>query len=292
MNLDNILYTYNDVTILSVEDMKQWLHDKGNFFFDFLIKLCIAIVLYVILSKVLKKIARSIQAKLDDKGVDQTASHFVINLIRYCILVFAVFTIITQLKIVEVTSIAALVASAGVGISLAMQGALSNFAGGILLLVLKPFKKGDYIVVPSANIEGTVEEIEIYYTTISTILGEVVKIPNSQLTNNSVINRKGNENRALLIKINIAYDSDVEKTKTVLKTMLDSQDKILGAPRDVFVEELSDHSIVMGLFCMVPVSEYNNVRRQLNEKTLQVLKENDISIPFNQLDVHVIEKHS
>ncbi len=289
MLIYNYLNIYRDITIVSMEDMKNWLHDKGNFFFDFLIKLVIAIVLYVILSKILKKIAASIQAKLDNKGVDQTASHFVINLVRYCILVFAVFTIITQLKIVEVTSIAALVASAGVGISLAMQGALSNFAGGILLLALKPFKKGDYIVIPSANIEGTVEEIEIYYTTINTILGEVVKIPNSQLTNNSVINRKGNENRALLIKVNIAYDSDIEKTKTVLKTMLDSQDKILGAPRDVFVEELSDHSIVMGLFCMVPVNEYNNVRRQLNEKTLQVLKENDIVIPFNQLDVHVIQ---
>ena len=281
MLIYNYLNIYRDITIVSMEDMKNWLHDKGNFFFDFLIKLVIAIVL--------KKIAASIQAKLDNKGVDQTASHFVINLVRYCILVFAVFTIITQLKIVEVTSIAALVASAGVGISLAMQGALSNFAGGILLLALKPFKKGDYIVIPGANIEGTVEEIEIYYTTINTILGEVVKIPNSQLTNNSVINRKGNENRALLIKVNIAYDSDIEKTKTVLKTMLDSQDKILGAPRDVFVEELSDHSIVMGLFCMVPVNEYNNVRRQLNEKILQVLKENDIVIPFNQLDVHVIQ---
>ena len=77
-----------------------------------------------------------------------------------------------------------------------------------------------------------------------------------------------------------------------LEAMEDSalgEDKILGAPRDVFVEELSDHSIVMGLFCMVPVNEYNNVRRQLNEKTLQVLKENDIMIPFNQLDVHVIQ---
>ena len=289
MIINKTINSYKDITIVSMEDMKNWLHDKGNFFFDFLIKLVIAIILYVILSKILKKIAASIQAKLDNKGVDQTASHFVINLVRYCILVFAVFTIITQLKIVEVTSIAALVASAGVGISLAMQGALSNFAGGILLLALKPFKKGDYIVIPGANIEGTVEEIEIYYTTINTILGEVVKIPNSQLTNNSVINRKGNENRALLIKVNIAYDSDIEKTKTVLKTMLDSQDKILGAPRDVFVEELSDHSIVMGLFCMVPVNEYNNVRRQLNEKTLQVLKENDIVIPFNQLDVHVIQ---
>ena len=289
MLIYNYLNIYRDITIVSLEDMKNWLHDKGNFFFDFLIKLVIAIILYVILSKILKKIAASIQAKLDNKGVDQTASHFVINLVRYCILVFSVFTIITQLKIVEVTSIAALVASAGVGISLAMQGALSNFAGGILLLALKPFKKGDYIVIPGANIEGTVEEIEIYYTTINTILGEVVKIPNSQLTNNSVINRKGNENRALLIKVNIAYDSDIEKTKTVLKTMLDSQDKILGAPRDVFVEELSDHSIVMGLFCMVPVNEYNNVRRQLNEKILQVLKENDIVIPFNQLDVHVIQ---
>ena len=289
MIINKTINSYKDITIVSMEDMKNWLHDKGNFFFDFLIKLCIAIVLFAILSKILKKIANSIQAKLDKKDVDQTASHFVISLIRYCILVFAVFTIITQLKIVEVASIAALVASAGVGISLAMQGALSNFAGGILLLALKPFKKGDYIVIPGANIVGKVEEIEIYYTTISTILGEDVKIPNSQLTNNSVINRKGNENRALLINVNISYNSDLDKAKTVLKTMLDSQDKILGTPRDIFVEELSDHSIVLGVFCMVPVTEFNNVRRQLNEKILLVLRENNIEIPYNQLDVHVIQ---
>ncbi|MBP3233309.1 MAG: mechanosensitive ion channel family protein [Eubacterium sp.] len=280
----------SDVTIITIEDIKKWVNEKGNFMFDFIIKLVIAVFLYAILSKVLKKIATSIQSKLDNKGIDKIASHFIINIIRYGILIFALFTIITQLKIVEVTSIAALVASAGVGISLAMQGALSNFAGGILLLILKPFKKGDYIVIPSANIEGTVEIIETYYTTIKTIFGEEVKIPNSQLTNNSVLNRGGSESRALLIKVGISYDTDIDLAKNVLKNIIDSQENILGTPRDVFVEELSEHSIIMGILCMVSVSEYNNVRRQLNERILIGLRENNIEIPFNQLDVHVIDK--
>ena len=147
--------------ILSFDDLSKFINGKGLSILDFLIKIVLAIVLYVIAHKILKYIIGRIQKRLDKHGVDPIASHFVLSLIKYLILVFLVFTIITQLNIVAVTSIAALIASAGVGISLAMQGALSNFAGGVLLLIIKPFKKGDYIVIPNANVEGVVEIIEI-----------------------------------------------------------------------------------------------------------------------------------
>ena len=171
-----------------INDITNWGKGKGISLIDYLFKMLIALIVFIIIKKILNKLITAIEKRLKLKHVDQIASHFILNLIKYSLLTFVFVTIITQLHIVEGTSIAALVASAGVGISLAMQGALSNFAGGVLLLMLRPFKKGDYIIVPGENVEGVVEIIEIYYTTVRTIYDETVSIPNSRLTNNSVIN--------------------------------------------------------------------------------------------------------
>ncbi len=276
--------------MITSDSIKKWLENKGAGAFDFILKIAVAIVLFYLLCKVLKKISTSILKKLDKRGVDQIASRFIMNLIRYGIIIFAIFTIITQLNIVKEASIAALVASAGVGISLAMQGALSNFAGGVLLLVIKPFKKGDYIVIPNANVEGIVEEIQTYYTTIRTILDETVKIPNSQLTNNSVINKQGDETRALIVKVNVKYDSDIASAKNILNNILDDQSYILDNGKDVFVEELGESAVVLGILCIVPVLKYNIVRRELNEKIILEFRKHGIEIPYNQLDVHITEK--
>ena len=232
-----------DITFITFDDINDWIHNKGVGIFDYAIKILLALVVYILVSKLLKKIISTIQKRLDQKGVDQIASHFVLNLIKYGILTFIIITIITQLKIVEVASIAALIASAGVGISLAMQGALSNFAGGVLLLVLRPFKKGDYIVISSANVEGVVEEIEIYYTTIRSILGETIKIPNSQLTNNSVVNKHGDGNRALVVNVDISYKADVDKAKSIIADIMKETPEVVGENVSVFVDELSNHSV-------------------------------------------------
>ena len=272
----------------SGESLSKWINEKGLSLCDYLIKILIAIVLYVIASKILKKITNLVQSSLDKKNVDQIASHFILNIIKYGILTFIIISIITQLKIVEVTSIAALVASAGVGISLAMQGALSNFAGGVLLLILRPFRKGDYILIPGANVEGVVEEIEIYYTTVRTILGETVKIPNSQLTNNSVVNRKGSDYKALVVNVNISYKADVEKAKKVLTDIISEEPNVSKDNISVFVDELGESCIKMGAFMMVPVSEYLSIKRHVNEAIIIAFRQEELEIPYNQLDVHVI----
>lgn len=272
----------------SGESLSKWINEKGLSLCDYLIKILIAIVLYVIASKILKKITNLVQSSLDKKNVDQIASHFILNIIKYGILTFIIISIITQLKIVEVTSIAALVASAGVGISLAMQGALSNFAGGVLLLILRPFRKGDYILIPGANVEGVVDEIEIYYTTVRTILGETVKIPNSQLTNNSVVNRKGSDYKALVVNVNISYKADVEKAKKVLTDIISEEPNVSKDNISVFVDELGESCIKMGAFMMVPVSEYLSIKRHVNEAIIIAFRQEELEIPYNQLDVHVI----
>lgn len=277
--------------IFSGESLSTWINEKGLSLCDYLIKILIAIVLYVIASKILKKITNLVQSSLDKKNVDQIASHFILNIIKYGILTFIIISIITQLKIVEVTSIAALVASAGVGISLAMQGALSNFAGGVLLLILRPFRKGDYILIPGANVEGVVEEIEIYYTTVRTILGETVKIPNSQLTNNSVVNRKGSDYKALVVNVNISYKADVEKAKKVLTDIISEEPNVSKDNISVFVDELGESCIKMGAFMMVPVSEYLSIKRHVNEAIIIAFRQEGLEIPYNQLDVHVINSN-
>ena len=278
------------IDIFTGESLTQWINEKGLSLCDYVIKIIIAIALYIIASKILKKITNVIQASLDKKNVDQIASHFILNIIKYGILTFIIISIITQLKIVEVTSIAALVASAGVGISLAMQGALSNFAGGVLLLILRPFRKGDYILIPGANVEGVVEEIEIYYTTVRTILGETVKIPNSQLTNNSVVNRKGSDYKALVVNVNISYKADVEKAKIVLNEIIIEEPNVSKESISVFVDELGESCIKMGAFMMVPVSEYLSIKRRVNEAIIYSFRQEGIEIPYNQLDVHVINQ--
>ena len=276
--------------ILSFDDLSKFINGKGLSILDFLIKIVLAIVLYVIAHKILKYIIGRIQKRLDKHDVDPIASHFVLSLIKYLILVFLVFTIITQLNIVAVTSIAALIASAGVGISLAMQGALSNFAGGVLLLMIKPFKKGDYIVIPNANVEGVVEIIEIYYTTIHTIYGETIKIPNSQLTNNSVINKSGDDKRVLVINVNVSYDADIDKIREVIQGILDGENRIEHGNTQIFVDELSESGVKIGALMTLKVTDYLSVKRDINERILKEFRKNNIEIPYNQLDIHIRDK--
>ena len=280
----------NEISVFTIDDVNNWIKGKGIGLVDYLLKIVLAIVLFIIVSKLLKKLINTIQKRLDNRGVDQIASHFVLNLIKYGILTFVIISIITQLKIVEVASIAALIASAGVGISLAMQGALSNFAGGVLLLILRPFQKGDYIVIGSSNVEGVVEEIEIYYTTIRSIIGETIKIPNSQLTNNSVINKHGDGKRALIVNVDIAYKADVVKAKAILDAIMEEEQGIIQEGRSTFVDELGNHGVKLGALCMVAVEDYLPIKRRMNERILTEFMANDIEIPYNKLDVHLIDK--
>ncbi|MCR5214324.1 MAG: mechanosensitive ion channel family protein [Eubacterium sp.] len=278
------------VTLLTLDDVKNWIRNKGSIGFDYIIKIIIAIIAFFIVKAILKRLINLIQTRMDKRGLDKMVTHFVLNLVKYVILIFTFVTIITKLHLVEAASIAALVASAGVGVSLAMQGALSNFAGGVLLLMMRPFKIGDYIVVPSSNVEGMVEAIEMYYTTIRTIANEVIKIPNSQLTNNAVTNRSGNNKRALVVKIDVAYDNDIDKAKQIFSDVISNEEMVDQNTKSIFIDEFGDSGISLGAFMMVPVSSYLAVKRSINEKLLNEYRKEGIVIPFNQLDVHIIKE--
>lgn len=269
--------------------LPSWLEKAGSSALDFLIRIAICIVIYFVIAKVLKRLLSSLDHYLEKRGTASTARHFMAALIKVTVLGFTIVTMIVQLHLVEASSIAALVASAGVGISLAAQGVLSNFAGGVLLLILKPFKEGDFITVKGEDVQGTVEKIELYYTTIYTPDREELVIPNSTLTNKPVVNAGlADGEKRLTIQIGISYREDVRRAMGILERLMDEEARILPQNRRTFVEEMGESSVVVGMRCLVNIRDYLDVRWDMQEKIRLEFQKEQVEIPFNQLDVHLV----
>lgn len=271
----------------SLTQLRNWALSTGGRALDFLIRAAFAVLIYFIITKITKKFCSWLGKRFEKVKMDPSVSRFIVSLVRYIVLIFTIITIIVQLDIVEASSIAALIASAGVGVSLALQGTLSNFAGGILLLILRPFRSGDYIKVPSENVEGTVRTIDMYYTVISTIDNTEISIPNSKLTNNSVVNITAQKKRKLEIVTGISYDSDLKKAKEILADLLDKDSRALKEDRQIFVSELADSTVKVGFRVWVKTDDYWNVLWDTNEKIKQAFDTAGIEIAYNQLDVHM-----
>ena len=169
-----------------------------------------------------------------------------------------------------------------------MQGTLSNFAGGVLILLLKPFTVGDYVIVHQEGIEGTVKEIQIFYTKMATVDNQTVVVPNSLLTENSLTNVTARPERQLDLKVGISYDADLKKAKKLIEDMLYSDPTIIqDEDIKVFVDSLAESSVVIGLRAWVKTEEYWKTRWRLLEQIKLTFDEEGIEIPYNQLTVHM-----
>ena len=200
-----------------------------------------------------------------------------------------IFTIATKFG-VDTASVAAVIASAGVAVGLALQGSLSNFAGGVLILILKPFVVGDYIIEDNHKNEGTEKEIQLFYTKLTTIDNKTIIIPNGMLTNNSLTNVTEKNERRLDLKIDISYESDLRKAKQVIQRLVDAEERIMK-DQDIliFVDELGASSVVLGLRAWVKADDYWNVRWKLLEDIKLTMDKEGIDIPYQQLTVHMAE---
>lgn len=271
----------------TMEEMEVWVRHTGGQAAQFLFRIALAILIYVILRKILKKFCSWLDKKFTKFGMDPSLKSFILSLTRYGTLTFAVITIIIKLHIVEASSIAALIASAGVGISLAVQGGLSNFTGGVLLLFLKPFRAGDYIIVQSEGYEGTVKKIEMYYTTLYTVDNKTVMIPNSSLTNNAVVNVTALPRRKLEVQIGVSYRTDIQKAKEILTNLLDQDERIAEDEREIYVDSLKGSSIVLAFRAWVKTEDYWQTKWDMNERIKLAFDEAGIEIPYPQLDIHL-----
>lgn len=251
------------------------------------IRILLVFLLFFIGTKVIKLIRKILRKSMEKAQAETGVIQFVESFVKAALYVLLVFLLASQLG-VDATSIVALLGSAGVAIGLAIQGSLSNLAGGVLILLLKPFKVGDYIIESVSNHEGFVTEIQIFYTKLRTADNRIVVLPNGVLANNSLVNVTSEKDRRLDIKVGISYDADLKKAKEVLFNVL-KQEKSLIPDKDclVFVDELADSSVNIGLRCYVESGEYWMARWRIIENCKYALDEAGISIPFPQMDVHL-----
>lgn len=267
--------------------VEDWLVRLGGSALDLLVKIALALVAYFVVKKILKRFCRWLSGQMERKNVDVSVRSFVLSIIRYGVMIFTVVTIVVNLDLIQASSIAAVIASAGVGISLALQGGLSNFAGGVIILLLKPFRAGDYIIVPEAQVEGTVKKIEMYYTTVTSIDNQVIMVPNASLTNNTVTNVTAMDRRKLEVKVGVGYQTDLKKAKEILQQLLAADSRVEEKERQVFVDSLGESAVVLGFRAWVKTEDYWAVKWEMNEKIKARFDEEGIEIPYNQLDVTI-----
>ena len=273
-----------------LEKIFLYLEGKVGGFADFVLKALLALIIYFVARKLIGKLCVLIRKNMLKFHADVAITSFVVSLVKYSLNIFLVLTIIVQLNLVKESSITAAIASAGVAISLALQGGLSNLAGGVLILLLKPFKAGDYIIFPNENQEGTVRKIEMYYTTISSVDNRIIMIPNANLTNSTIVNVTAMEKRKLEIKVGVSYSSDLKEAKGILQRLVEAEPRFLAEEQQFFVDSLGESSITVGLRAWVRTDDYWPVKWEMNEKINQEFDQAGIEIPYPQLDVHLKEQ--
>lgn len=252
---------------------------------DYFLRIALVLVIFFVGRKLIKKIVSLCDQALKRHGMEVTVRRFfcnVINALGY----ICMLGILLQTVGLTATSLTALVASAGVAVGLALQGSLSNFAGGVLILLMKPFVIGDYIV--QGNTEGTVKEIGLVYTELITADNRLIVIPNGTLIDSSIVNVTATGKRRLELSVGIGYKSDLKKAKEVL-IRLGENDPARDPenPVNVFVSELAESSVNLGLHVWVSSSEYWNAKWRLTENIKLAFDEEGIEIPFKQVEISV-----
>jgi len=252
------------------------------------LKVVLAIVAFWVGTTVIKWVVNIIRKSLTKSRLDTGVAQFMASLVKIVLYILLLFNISTSFGVKE-SSLAALLGTAGVTLGLALQGGLSNLAGGMMLLLFKPFQVGDYIIInEQAGSEGTVAKIEICYTTLLSIDNKHIVIPNGTLSNTTITNVTARDQRRLEIKVGISYTSNIRKAKEILEEILtDDPDTREDEEMVVFVDELAESSVVMGFRVWVATDRYWATRWRLNQRIKEAFDAYGIEIPYNQLDIHV-----
>jgi len=248
-------------------------------------KLILAIIIWFIGKKIIQFGVKIMNKALGRTGLDTGVVKFLCSLTRFAAYIIILIQIIKILGF-ETSTFVALLGTAGLAFGLALQGSLSNFAGGVLILIFKPFRVDDYIV--SGTNEGTVKVIDLLYTKLITIDNKTITIPNGMLANSSVVNVCSQDTRRIEIQIPIGYTSDIKKAKGLLYDILVDQPQIFKDQEIVvIVKSLEDNRVLLETRAWVNTANYWDTKCELLEKFLEVFNENGIDIPFRMLDVNI-----
>ena len=263
------------------DTVKNWLPALSGFAMDLLA----AVLILIIGFKVVGAVRRMAERSFARMEMELSLRKFLLSLIQVVLYAVLIFMAAERIGI-QSSSIIALLGSAGVTLGLALQGSLSNFAGGVLILLMRPFKVGDYIV--SQYGEGTVAVIGLVYTTLNTTDNKTVVIPNGSLSNRPITNATAEKFRRLDLTVGISYQADLKKAKDILLDIYTSHPKVLkDHPIQVFVDQLADSAVIIGGRGWTATDDYWQTRWDITEEIKLRLDEAGIEIPFNQMDVHV-----
>ncbi|QNR22812.1 mechanosensitive ion channel family protein [Croceimicrobium hydrocarbonivorans] len=250
-------------------------------------RLVLAVIVLIIGLSVIKRISNTFRKTMTKREVDASLVPFLSSLINAALKVMLIISIAGMVGI-EMTSFVAVLGAAGLAVGLALQGSLSNFAGGVLILILKPFKVGDFI--EGAGVSGTVREIQIFYTFLTTPTGQEIMVPNGSLSNNSIVNYSYNSTRRLDMTFGIGYGDDIDKAKAILHEIAGAENRFLEDKGvTIFVEALADSSVNIRLRAWTTNGDYWDVLNGLNEKVKKAFDGAGVGIPFPQMDLHLVE---
>lgn len=243
-----------------------------------------AIIIYIVGRFIIKQVGRLLARILEKRKLEISVQTFLRSLVSILLNLILAFAIVSRLG-VETTSFAALLASAGVAIGMALSGNLSNFAGGLIILVFKPFKVGDYIEGQNAN--GTVREIQIFHTILTTVDNKVIYVPNGALSSNAITNYNKQETRRAEWVFGVEYGEDFEKVKAVLQRIVDADPRILKDPAPMIaLGALSASSVDIKVRAWAKTADYWDVYFDMNKIVYDTFNKEGIGFPFPQLTVH------
>ena len=249
-----------------------------------------AIVIFTVGHWLAKLISKLVGKGMTKAKVDVILAKFIQNFCYTALLVFVVIAALAKLGI-QTTSFIAVVGASGLAIGLALQGSLANFASGVLMLIFKPFKVGDF--VEAAGAEGTVTEIQIFNTVLAAPDNIRIIIPNAQVTGGNILNYSANGTRRVDLVVGVSYEDDLKKTQEVIEQVLTTDDRVLKDPAPtIAVSELGDSSVNFVVRPWVKPADYWDVYFDITAKVKLSLDQNGISIPYPQRDVHMIPSNT
>ena len=266
--------------------LRDGLRELTEMTVGFVPKLLVAILILWVGMKLAKMVRKLIVKALERRNAEPSLKSFLGSLVD--VLLKAMIIIMAMDVVgIKATSFIALLGAMGLAIGMALQGTLQNFAGGVIILLMKPFKVGDYI--ECGQFKGYIQEIRIFHTVMRPFNGRTIVIPNSELSNKSLINHTKEENIRLDVVASVAYGSDLEKVKEVLMEVINNEPLIQTEPKApvVAVSELGNSSVDLSMWMWVKVEDYWTVWLRIRENIYNAFYRNNITIPFPQMDVHI-----
>ncbi|GDY28281.1 mechanosensitive ion channel protein [Agarivorans sp. Toyoura001] len=263
----------------------SWLENNQDLLMQYAINIAAAIVVLFVGMIVARVMASSVEKLMNARNLDSTISHFVGSMVKYVIVAFVIIAALSRIGI-QTASFVAIIGAAGLAVGLALQGSLSNFAAGVLIIGFRPFKAGDYVEI--AGTSGSVASVQIFTTVLKTPDNKQVVVPNGSVLGGNIVNYSTHPTRRVDLVVGVSYNADLAKTKAILREVCEADTRVLKDPDiTIGVSELADSSVNLVVRPWVNSADYWGVYFDLNENIKVALDNAGIEIPFPQMDIHL-----